>query len=566
MEALLVIRSSWRSLIGAAICIVWWSAGLAQTPPRADPFEPPSAPQGPPAAIELKLDAVPQQERPIGGTALIKAFRISGTSALSEPELAALLAPWAGRELNGEQLVQAAAAVTRYMRERGFLVAQAFVPAQVAQDGIVTIEVLEGRIGSVRLEMSGDSGLRSAIAERFLGGLKSDEVIRRENLEHSLLLLNDLPGARLQATIESTPRTGIADIRVRVVNDGKPVVATIRLDNAGQRITGEARASADVRFRGPLGIGDLLTVQHRRSSAGGETLSSVVYGLPVNGLGTRVGLRLGRQDYVLRKQFAGLDARGDQHAYTVLASHPLIRRSDHNLTLLASHAKASYVDRLGVFDLTSRVEHRVTAFGIAFDNRDQWLGGGANQIQIQRLGGRARQSDPFYLALDSGAGGLDVYGRFSVVRFRALREQRIGPSTSLLAQVSGQSASRNLDAGLELSLGGPDAVRGYPAGEVFADAGWLARVELRRSFELGESRSAALAVFVDQARARINRNPVAGDATNVRGLGAVGVGAAFWSQNDFRLQTWVAWRTSEAPATAPDRSPRVWLALSKSFH
>lgn len=563
---MIVLRSRLRLLVGAATCVAWWSVGFAQTPPRVDPFEPPSAPQGPPAAIEFKLDAVPQQERPIGGTALVKGFRVSGTSALSDLELAEILAPWAGRELNGEQLVLAAAAVTRHMREKGFLVAQAFVPAQVLRDGVVTIEVLEGRIGSVRLDLPGETGLRQTIAGKFIDGLKSGDVILRATLEHSLLLLNDLPGTRLEATIESASTPGSADIRVRVLDDGKPVVATVHLDNAGQRVTGETRGAVDVRFRGPLGLGDLLTVQHRRSSAGGETLSSVVYGLPVNGLGTRVGVRLGRQDYVLRKEFAGLDASGDQHSYALLASHPLLRRSDHNLTLLASHAKASYVDRIGVFNLTSRVEHRVTALGVAFDNRDQWLGGGANQVQIQRLSGRARQRDPFYLGLDSGAGGLNVYNRFSVVRFRAAREQRIGPASSLLVQVSGQSASRNLDAGLELALGGPDAVRAYPAGEVFADAGWIARIELRRSFELGEWGSGALAVFVDQARARINRNAVAGDSANIRGLGAVGLGAAFWNRKDLRLQTWVAWRTSEAPVTAPDRAPRVWLALSKAFH
>lgn len=564
--ASIVFRSKWRSLVGAATFVAWWSVGFAQTPPRVDPFEPPSAPQGPPAAIEFKLDAVPQQDHPIRGSALVRSFRVSGTSALSDSELVEIFAPWAGRELNGEQLALAAAAVTRHMREKGFLVAQAFLPAQVVHDGVVTIEVLEGRIGSVRLDVPGGAGLRETIARKFLDGLKSGDAIRREPLEHSLLLLNDLPGTRLHATIESAPAPGTADIRVRVVDDGKPVVATLNLDNAGQRATGEIRGSMEVRFRGPLGLGDMLNVQHRRSSAGGETLSSVVYGLPVNGLGTRVGVRLSRQDYVLRKEFAGLDARGDQHAYALLASHPLIRRSDQNLTLQASHAKASYMDRLGVFDLISRVEHRLTAFGVAFDSRDQWLGEGANQVQIQRLSGRARQSDPFYLALDSGAGSLNVYNRFSVVRFRALREQRIGPSSSMLVQVSGQSASRNLDAGLELALGGPDAVRAYPAGEVFADAGWVARIELRHGLDLGEWGSGALAVFVDQARARINRDAVAGDSANIRGLGAVGLGAAFWNRKDVRLQTWVAWRTSDAPATAPDRAPRVWLALSKSFH
>ena len=548
-----------------AALAVWPAFGQIAPGARPEPLDIPIGPATPPGTVDLKVPPPSAKRLVLSTTVLVRAFRFSGLRSVHEDELRELLSPWTGRQLTGDELNRVAEAVTNHLRAGGLLVAQAFVPAQEIQDGVVEIGVLEGRIGAVALEVLDGVRLRPGVAERFLDSIRPDETIRRDNVEHSLLLLNDLPGTRLDASLEAGTQPDTADLRVRVRDDGNRIAGTLALDNAGLRATGENRADLNVRVRSPLNLGDLLTARYLQSSGAGQTLASLTYGLPVNSLGTRVGLRVSEQRYHLRKEFTPLDANGEYRAVSILASHPLLRRSDGNLSLAASYSQLEFQDRVGAVNLASDSRHRVTGLGLLFDNRDRWLGGGANLLQVQQLMGRASQSDPFYSALDTAPGGLNVYGRYAVTRLRAQREQALDSQWSMFAAVNGQMASRNLDAGSELAVGGPEAVRGYPVGELYADEGFVARFELRRRFALSDDSRTVVAAFLDQARVRVNRNPLSGDPANRRGLGAYGLGVAHAAGENIRIQTWLAWRTGEPPTAAPDRSPRIWVSLILGF-
>jgi hemolysin activation/secretion protein len=553
-----------KSIAAAALALAAAGA-LGQNVPRLEPLDVPAAPSSPPSRVEFNLPPLAPGNWIPTEKVQVRGFRFNGLHSVPEALLQDFVAQWVGRSLDGAQLAELAAALTAKLRDTGLLIAQAWIPDQEARDGFVRVEVVEGRIGSVQLDTDGSSRLRRNVAERFLAPIRPGDVATRANVEQSLLVLNDLPGIRLDAALTAGANSEQADVRVKVVDDGAPISGTIRVDNAGLRAAGEIRGDINVRLRSPLGLGDLASARYLQSSGAGQTLASLTYGLPVSGYGTRVGLRVAEQRYRLNKEFTPLEATGDQHAIAMLASHPLIRRSDHNLMLAASYSETSYLDRLGAFALTSNSRHRVAAVSATYDSRDAWLGGGANGFQFQQLRGRAIQKDPFFLALDTDPGGLNVYGRYSVTRYRAQREQSLDRSTSLYIAMNGQFASRNLDAGAELPLGGPDGVRAYPVGELYADEGYIARVELRRRFSITDASTTALIAFIDEARVRINRNPLPGDPANRRGLGAYGFGVAHAAGRGLALQAWFAWRMSESAFTAPDRSPRVWVALTAAF-
>jgi hemolysin activation/secretion protein len=539
------------------------SAQLAA--PRPEPLDIPAGPLSPPAEIEFRLSPPQPLAAPILRSVNVREFRFTGLHTIDPASLQPVVAGWTGRALGAEQLAEVAGAVTRELRSRGLLVAQAQIASIDVANGSVELAVIEGRIGQVVLEEGAGARLSPTTAARFLSSLSPGATIRRDNAEQSLLLLNDLPGVRIEAALEKGSQPDTADLRVKLLNEGRPVVGSVVLDNAGLRSTGETRADLNLRLRSPLGFGDLLALRYLHSSGGGQTLASITYGLPINGYGTRLGARFSEQKYRLRKEFTALDAHGEQQSTSLLVSHPLLRRSDQNLSLTGSWSGIDYVDRIGAVGLVSDSRHRIGALGVTYDLRDGWLGGGANLIQVQQLTGEAIQRDPLFQALDTGAGGLNVYGRYSLMRYRLQREQSLGGLTSLLLSVNGQIASRNLDAGVELPLGGPDAVRAYSVGELYADEGYVAKMELRRRFALTEHSTTALVFFIDQARVRVNRNALPGDPANKRGLGAYGFGLAHATRDDWRVQTWLAWRTSEGSTSGPDRSPRVWLTLAKGF-
>ena len=74
---------------------------------------------------------------------------------ISREELEALLAQKQSERPDGftvGHLQEVAVEVTRYYRSKGLILAQAFVPVQTVSDGVVEIEVMEGRLGEVLTE------------------------------------------------------------------------------------------------------------------------------------------------------------------------------------------------------------------------------------------------------------------------------------------------------------------------------------------------------------------------------------------------------------------------------
>jgi len=551
-----------------AFLLAWLtSAATAQVSPGAikpQPPEVPPVPSAPREGIELQAPA-PASPLILSAPVLVQSFRIIG-AAKFETEVAALLAPYTGRTLTGADLARAAEAVTAHLRSKGLLVAQAIIPPQEVRDGVVEMRVFEGKIGVVRIEVPDDSRVRRSVTEGFVADLRPGETLRRDNVEQSLLLLNDLPGVRLSAALRPGAEPGSVDIAGKLENDGYPIGARLTLDNAGLYSTGEYRGILDVRLSSPLGLGDLFGARLLQSTDNGQTLGSIVYGLPVNSSGTRIGARYSAQRYQLGKEFEALDGHGDSHAYSLLGSHPLLRRSDHNVTAALSYTEVQYRDRLDTVGFANDTRHRVGALGIAADERDQWLGRGVGSMQLQYLYGRVSLDTPEVAAVDSGPGGLGVAGSFSVLRYRAQRAQALGDATRVQLTLNGQFASKNLDAGNELAVAGPDAVRAYPVGELYADQGIIGRAELMRDIgPLGAFRS-AVSLFYDDSHVEVNRKPLPGDSRNRRSLSGYGFGLYLEYTRDLYLQTWFAWKGSSDSATAaPDRTPRIWFSMTAQF-
>lgn len=530
--------------------------------PRPEVLEIPGAPATPRGGIDIRIPAPVSAPVPLPASIMAHSFRITGLTQVPIADANAVLAPWVGRSLMPNELLAAVETLGAYLRERDLPIAQVLIPAQDFRDGTIEITVLEGRLGQLRMDTAADLRVRPSIVERFTGSLQPGEPLRGDNLEQSLLLLNDLPGIRVDAALTAGAQAGTADLLAKVENDGYPLSASLTLDNAGLRATGEYRSDANLRWRSPLGLGDLLTLRLLASHTGGQKLSSLTYGLPVNGHGTRLGLRVSEQDYHLGREFATLLAHGRQRAVSLLVSHPLLRRATRNLYLSASYSELNFSDRQDAVSAESDSRQRIASLGITADFRDGFAGGGVSVLQAQAYSGNTSLRTPVLAALDEAPGGLSVAGRYTVWRLRAQRVQAIDTRSSLTFSVVAQTASRNLDAGSELAIGGPDAVRAYPAGELFADQGHITHFDYRRALSLFDNAPTTLSLFHDYARVEVNRNPLPTDTSNKRSYGGFGLGLVQAIGSNVTLQASIAWRSTAQPLSEPDRRPRVWVALA----
>ncbi|MFL0810240.1 MAG: ShlB/FhaC/HecB family hemolysin secretion/activation protein [Agarilytica sp.] len=144
--------------------------------------------------------------------------------------------------------------ITRYYREKGFMLAKAYIPKQHVRDGVVTLTLLLGELGNVKVE-----GNKSYSDKRIQSVFKNDmgKPVTADNMEERLYLVNDLPGLSVRGYFQPGSQIGDTDLSVNVIEEDA-YDANIRIDNEGSELTGEYRAYVDVSLYNPWLIGGQL--------------------------------------------------------------------------------------------------------------------------------------------------------------------------------------------------------------------------------------------------------------------------------------------------------------------
>jgi hypothetical protein len=171
--------------------------------------------------IEESADLSQQGEAKV----LVKSIAITGNQEIASAELQPLVAGLIGAERSLSQLNAAARRITAYYRSKGFAVARAYLPAQDITDGAVTISIIEGRISSHKI--NNQSLLSDERAQAYLGQVKDGDVIRSEQIDRGLLLLQDTPGvSSSRATLQPGASVGTSELLIEV-NPAKPYSGSV---------------------------------------------------------------------------------------------------------------------------------------------------------------------------------------------------------------------------------------------------------------------------------------------------------------------------------------------------
>ena len=99
-------------------------------------------------------------------------FDVSGVHAMPFEEVSALLSPLSGKEISLGELVQQVDKITQLYRDRGYPLSFALVQNQSFANGLVVVTVVEGHIGSVRI--NGDLGNAKDRLESLAQRLKEE--------------------------------------------------------------------------------------------------------------------------------------------------------------------------------------------------------------------------------------------------------------------------------------------------------------------------------------------------------------------------------------------------------
>lgn len=552
-----------RKLLPLALMALGHAAAIGQVPTAGSQIQQiPPSPVPPKAAPPIRIEA--------GGTAaaaptdgakiVVNHVRVTGAQVYPEAELVALTGFQPGRELSMADLLRMAALVVERYRSDGYLLAQAYLPAQDIQDGMVTIAVLEGRYGEIRVR--NQSNVSARLLADHVDNLHGGDLVAVPPLENSLLLLSDMPGVVVQSTLVPGASPGSADLVIDVV-PGQRVTGSLDADNAGNRYTGQYRVGATVNVNEVLGLGDVASV---RVLSSGEGLNYARAAYQMQFGRATAGVAYSKLRYKLGKEFAPLNAHGTARIASVYANYALIRSRNENLYAQLAFDAKTFHDKVDLTGAVGDKQARVLMASLYGDRRDRFGGGGANAFSLTWSTGELDIRTPAVLAIDAATARSN--GRYNKLAYNVSRVQRVSDAVSLSAALNGQFAYKNLDVSEKMELGGMNAVRAYPEGETYADQGHVLSLEARWLLPTPSTPLPGrlqLVGFADVGRVTREHDPwTAGP--NSRTLSGAGVGLVWADSGNFLVRAYYARKLGgETALSAPDRSGRFWIQAVKYF-
>jgi hemolysin activation/secretion protein len=533
---------------------------LAPIPGEASQLPP--APIAPHAIPDIRIDRpdVAQSGGPLGASVLITSLSIAGATRFSQTQLIAAAQFKPGRSVTLSDLRRMAALISTYYNAHGYIVAQAYVPAQEVKGGAVTIVVIEGRYGDVKLK--NHSELRSPVAQNLLTGLNSGDPVTAAPLERRLLLLSDLPGVQVRSTLSPGAAVGTSDLTV-ALTPGPKISGDLEVDNYGNPYIGAYQGGGTVNLNEPFGIGDVASL---RLLTAGSGMQYARASYQAQAGAATVGAAYAYFHYQLGGKFSDLHASGSEQIASLYASYPLIRSYNNNLQLQADVDHRILQDRIGLTSTDTDRLANVVTLGLSGDHQDRFHGGGSDVYSVYISGGDLDIQSPLARAVDAASAKTD--GGYGKLRFSLDRLQTIGGPFSLYGLVRGQVASKNLDISEKMELGGAYGVRAYPEGESYGDEGYIATLEGRLRLPPPPPWLPGrfqLIGFFDTGWVRLDENPWISGSNNVTRSGA-GVGLNWTVDNSFVARTAYAYPLGTGRATSsPDGSGQFWFELVKFF-
>ena len=489
--------------------------------------------------------AVPQAPLAPDANALrvqVKAIRISGNTLSAEPELQAVLSPWVGKESSFAELQQAANALAEAYRRHGWF-ARPQLPAQDLADGVVNINIIEGRLGAVRIDDGGKPlrADRAIVSSTMTARQQPGDPLNLDALERGNAILNDTPGFAVATVLSAGSDTGETDAIVKVQD--KPLLAgTVQLDNQGARSTGADKLTFNLSLDNPGGAGDQISANGNASE--GSRYLRLGYSRPFGREGLRAGINASAMRYqLLGEDFAALNSQGDAKTLGLNASYPLLRSGTRNMSLAGAIDRKDYYNEANAIATS---EKRIHTALLAL-NGDLLDGLGKGGMTLWGVNLSAGQVDLSANATNESAdqAGPGSAGSYQKLGYSLARLQRVSDQSTLWLSLSGQRASKNLDSSEKFSLGGPSGVRAYPLMEGSGDDGWLATLEARYNL----TPDLQLSVFYDHGTITQSHNAdyTGAPLVNQASLKGAGVGLNWSQSGSFSLRATWARRLGDNP-------------------
>ena len=439
---------------------------------------------------------------------LVKSFRFEGNlGKFTSEQLANEVKELVGQELTFDDIQLAADKVTAFYQEKGYFLARAIIPKQEVKDGIVLIQVNEGKLDPKKpYEVKGqDLRIDPERVKRYLDSAM-DGSLYQPSLERGLLNIADNPSLTATANIEPGEEVGTSRIIVETI-EGPRVDGSVTADTYGSRYTGQFRLTGNVNINNPSTYGDQFSATAITAPGNDFYLGQLAYRAPIGTDGLRAGVSYTALTFLLNDKLdTGSDSvKGQANNWNFNLRYPLYRTAMRAAYIGATYDWKNSFNSSGT-SVTSDKRTDLYGLNLTLENTDDWGGAGFSQLVAGVSTGKLDLSKvPNY---DPAEDEAQTRGNFNKINLQFLRIQRASERISLQFLGSAQWANKNLDGSEKLSLGGPAGVRAYPVGEAIGDEGYKFSIDAKYVLATGTKVGDLIgSIFYDQGMIHQYKRP-----------------------------------------------------------
>lgn len=393
---------------------------------------------------------------------MLSEVRFSASELLSAEELEEIASPFTGREVGMADLQQLLDAVNAAYAGRGISTARAMLSAQAIEGGVVRVELVEGRLGELRIV--GEAHAPERFVRRRISQ-QPGELVDAQQLRDELVFLNRTTDVRARALMQAGKLPGETDVAIELDTPARTGFGVF-VDNSGVESTGRERVGVQGQAWGLLGVSDLLAGSVAWARGGLE--GRVGYSGIVNRRNGRFGLQLSRnQINIIDGAYDDLDITGESTSYGLDFRQPFIANQRWLLQgSLAVARVSSSTDISGerIAETDSDMATIAVLLGYRGEGREFSITQAVSQVRIDEpLRGDSR--------FTSAPGSLSW-------------TQRLGQSGLLTRTHLGwqYASSDHVPSGNLFQIGGVGTVRGYERGILGGPRGYYANLELHRPY------------------------------------------------------------------------------------
>jgi len=476
-------------------------------------------------------------------------FKIEGNTLLKADEIEALLKPFTGKQREYGDVQRAIEALRQRYRTEGFSVVWVVAPEQDLDRGVVTLQVIEARIGKVTIEGNrffDDSNIRSSLPV-----LREEVSPRTGDISANAQLADENPAKQVDVVLRPGEKQGMVDATVEVI-DVRPFKAFLTLDNTGNPQTGDFRLGVGVQHANLFNRDNVGTFNYVTSPGKWKQVSlySGSYRMPLYSWGDSMDFIIAYSDVsagTVQTVAGPLALSGKGAVYGFRYNQLLERRGEYSHRIVYGIDYRAYENYCAFGDFgeagcgPAAVDVTVRPVSLAYSGN--WAKPGRISDFYVALshnvpGAANGHESDFNAARPSPNGGDGASSRYTILRFGASMVNAFESNWQVRAAFNAQYTSDALVSSEQFGIAGATAVRGFMEREIVRDTGYFINLELYSpnlagKLVPGEGNMRVL-LFYDIARSA--NNPLSGESRQKASIASIGAGFRWNIKRNFNMR------------------------------